>query len=492
MLSSSMNTARTTAVRAAKHVQQSRGITNRVILTSPPKEQGFFESLLNKTSMPAVPLDHNFPGAATPTEVAVQNYATETTTLANGVRVVSCDSAAPVASVGAYVDAGSRCENMEASGVSKFMEHFAYKSTSNRSEFKTFRDNQAAGTQVFCTASRDHTAYTAECLRENVGATVNTLADAIQNASFDFDELHEALPHYKEQVALKLADPWAQLDETVHAAAYNGNTLGLPLYSSAPTVFNKELLDVYVKTFHTSKRVVVSGVGVAHADLVSMATKEFKNLPADSGVANAKAQYTGGDLRVKKSSPLTYVSLGFETASWASKDYVSLLVLESMMGGGASVSTGGPGKGVHSRLQQNLLSNDFVQAAQAGASTHSDSSLFVLSASTTANQAEQLVDALSGEMHGMAGKVSAEELARAKTQLKSTVSMQQESRQHVLDTLARDTLSGAAVTSAQIDAVSEADIQRVASAMFKTPLSMAVYGNLSYAPRYDTVANRFA
>lgn len=68
------------------------------------------------------------PAAATQFKEALINFpATKTTTLDNGLRVATEDSGAPTATIGLWIDAGSRFENEENNGVAHFLEHMAFK-----------------------------------------------------------------------------------------------------------------------------------------------------------------------------------------------------------------------------------------------------------------------------------------------------------------------------------------------------------------------------
>lgn len=153
---------------------------------------------------------------------------------------------------------------------------------------------------------------------------------------------------------------------------------------------------------------------------------------------------------------------------------------------------------MYNRLYQNMLSqHNWVESAASFTSVHNDSSLFGLYATAAPQQSGLLVDTMSSQLEGMSKPVDADELTRAKNQLKASVCRNLEQRATILEDMARQTMAFGKVTPAselcaQIDAVQGADIQRVATDMLKTPLSMAVYGNLSYAPRYDVVAGRFA
>lgn len=56
---------------------------------------------------------------------------TQLTTLDSGMRVATEDSGAPTATVGLWIDAGSRWESSETNGVAHFLEHMAFKVSNN-------------------------------------------------------------------------------------------------------------------------------------------------------------------------------------------------------------------------------------------------------------------------------------------------------------------------------------------------------------------------
>lgn len=60
-------------------------------------------------------------------EALINQPPTKTTTLDNGMRVASEDSGAATATVGLWIDSGSRYETDENNGVAHFMEHMAFK-----------------------------------------------------------------------------------------------------------------------------------------------------------------------------------------------------------------------------------------------------------------------------------------------------------------------------------------------------------------------------
>jgi len=461
MFSSRLSTARGALVRL-----QSRSVSNATELTAPPSKFGFFESFFVSSKMPVVPLNYRFPDLPNLQEVAPVAYATEVTTLENGMKVVSCDSNTPIASVGAFVNTGSRYENLMTSGTSNFLEHFAFKSTTNQSELKLFRETSKLGMSLDCTSGRDSTVYSANALKEHTAAMVANLADTIQNPAFAMDELYDGVPAYKEAVKAILASGDAQLMESLHAAAFHDNTLGMPLYAPEDQVFPKEDLLNHLKSFYTANRMVIAGVGVDHAQLVALAQKEFTSLSADSSVPVEQAVYTGGDVRLHNDSGVTQVALAFQGASHSAENLAAYSVLKTMLGEGAF------------------------------SKSYSDSGVFGISASSASADAGRTIDEVCASLESMAGAVDATKLATAKGLLKSSDAMASETRNSKLNIIGTQVAATGKVSSAEdvvasIDKVQGADVQKVAAAMLKTPLSLAVNGSSAYVPRYDSIAKRF-
>jgi processing peptidase subunit alpha len=308
---------------------------------------------------------------------------------------------------------------------------------------------------------------------------------------------------YSKDVEERMKNPETNVMESLHEAAWFNNTLGRPLYASPSSLsrLSPDMLRSYQRQFFTPKRMVISGVGVGHDELVEYVDKAFSSLPADdSSLQSEKAQYVGGDRRqhVKLPTEDVHFGLGFETASFHDKDLLAVCVLQQLMGGGGSFSTGGPGKGLYSRLYENMLNRfDWLENATCFTSLFSDSSLFGIYGSTRPEHGENLVAAIIQELLRLKEGVQHAELARAKAQLKSSVWMHLEQRAVQLEDMGRQVVIYGRVPSAQelcgqIDQVSQADIVRIVTKMLKTPPSVAAYGDIVNIPRYDQIAKLFS
>ena len=497
------------ATAAARPSASSPSIIAPPSPTTPVYTPSLWDSLpFYKSSMPRVPLNEAFPSLPKVNETQSQaggNEEATITTLPNGLRVCTMPgSASPVSSIGVFIDAGSRYETAELNGITHFLELMSLKSTSNRSDFRLVREMLKMGANISASSSRESFIYSADCLNEYVPAIVGTLADVIQNHEFHIEELLEEKEWYEREweEREKLMD--VKMMEAIHEAAYSSQTLGLPLYPPKQNLpaFTADTLKAYMNQFFTPKRMVISAVGVDHNDFVKLVSEAFTKLPADVQESSNKppAVYTGGEIRIHSrslDSPLTHLASAFETANWHHKDLVPMCVLQMLMGGGGSFSAGGPGKGMYSRLYNNILNKyDWAESATSFNSIFSDSSLFGIYATCFPDKSKNLIDTISKEAMNMAGPVKAEELARAKAQLKSAVYMQLESRQLKLEDIGRQVAIYGRIQSpkqitALIDGVQAEDIQRVAKNMLSSPLSIAAMGDLSYLPRYDQIQRNF-
>jgi len=303
--------------------------------------------------------------------------------------------------------------------------------------------------------------------------------------------------------------------EMIHEAAYQGQTLGAPLYADPETLshtFHPTTLSSWNRLFYNSApRIVISGVGPKHEELVELVSKLFVNLHTGPVPPKEDAKYVGGEVRTHKRKGgitahdrdhphgLTHFALAFESAgSWHNeKDLFPLSVLQTIMGGGGSFSAGGPGKGMYSRLYERVLNQyGWVESAHSYPQIYTDSALFVLYGVSEPEHAHGLASVLVDEARNMAGDVSDVELNRAKNMLKANIWMQSEFRIQRLEDIGRQVVVYGKVTTPEevckkIDSVTASDIKRVAAQLLRSKPSVAGYGDLLKLPNYDAIARSF-
>ncbi|KAJ6394611.1 hypothetical protein OIU77_023758 [Salix suchowensis] len=249
----------------------------------------------------------------------------------------------------------------------------------------------------------------------------------------------------KLQSSLKI--PEGLLLEAIHSAGFHG-PLANPLLAPESSLdrLNGDILEEFVAKHYTAPRMVLAASGIEFEELISVAEPLLSDLPRVSRTDDPKSLYVGGDYRKQAASQMAHVALAFEASGgWhQEKDAIVLTVLQMLLGGGGSFSAGGPGKGMHSRLYLRVLSKyPELQSFSAFNSIFNKTGLFGIYASCGPNFVHKAVDVAVAELIAIAtpGKVTQEQLNRAKESTKSAVLFNLESRMIVAEDIGRQFLT---------------------------------------------------
>ncbi|XP_034173493.1 ubiquinol-cytochrome c reductase core protein 1 [Osmia lignaria lignaria] len=273
-------------------------------------------------------------------EILINQPATKVTTLDCGMRVASEDSGSPTATVGIWIDAGSRFETDETNGVAHFMEHMAFKGTSKRSQTDLELEIENMGAQLNAYTSREQTIFYARSLAEDIPKTIEILSDIIQNSKLGESEIERE----RGVILREMQEVETNLQEVVldhlHASAYQGTPLGRTILGptqNIKSITRKDLLE-YVRTHYGPPRFVLAGAGgVDHNALVDLAQKHFGQMkgPVYDEIPPplVPCRYTGSEIRVRDDNiPHAHIAIAVEGAAWSDADTIPLMVANTLMG----------------------------------------------------------------------------------------------------------------------------------------------------------------
>nr|KYP54276.1 hypothetical protein KK1_000459 [Cajanus cajan] len=466
--------------------------------------RGLFSWLTGESSTSHPPLDTPLRGISLPPSLPdyVEPSNTKITTLSNGLKIASETSQSPAASIGLYIDCGSLYETPWSSGASHLLEKMAFKSTTNRSQFRVVREIEAIGGNVGATASREQMSYTIDALKTYSPQMIELLVDCVRNPAFLNWEVNEELGKVKTEVGELSNNPQGLLLEAVHSAGFSG-ALAYPLLASesALNILNGPILEQFVAENYTAPRMVLAASGVEHEELLSVAEPLLSDLPSAPRPEEPKSTYVGGDFRRQGESGGAHVAIAFEVpGGWnKEREAIVLTVLQMLMGGGGSFSAGGPGKGMHSRLYLRVL-NEYqqIQSFSAFNSIFNNTGLFGIYAYTSSDFVAKAVDLAANELISLAspGEVTQVQLDRAKESTKSAVLMNLESRMIASEDIGRQILTYGERKPVEqflkaVDGITLNDITKIAQKIISSPLTMASYGDVIHVPNYESVNSKF-
>ena len=425
----------------------------------------------------------------------------ESTKLENGATIVSKDVAGPNCTIGVYVDAGTVNETIANAGVTRLLEAAAFRSTTSRSHFRIVRESEAIGAYLGHTSERETMVYSVQCLKTHVAEATELLLDCTLNPKFNSWEVNETAKNLMERLDDARKNPDLLISEAMNTTAFSGGLANNVVVSnnaiSRLTV--DDCADFVAKNF-TGPRVVLAGAGASHNELRAVAAPLMAGLSAEAGATAPASTYTGGDWRCEAEGP-THVSLGFSAGGgWSSiKRSTLFVVMQFLMGGGLSFSTGGPGKGMYSRLYMRALNRyAWLQNCTFFGQHFKDHG--VVGISTTVHDPSMAPEAIAvavTELKELAkGSTTKPELERAKKATISGIVMNMEHVHTVSEDMGRQQIAygkhySLEDTIKEIDSLTLKDVSAAATEMLKTPLTMASYGDLAYIPRYEEVAKQF-
>ncbi|KAJ2630837.1 Mitochondrial-processing peptidase subunit beta, partial [Coemansia sp. RSA 1694] len=263
---------------------------------------------------------------------------TQITTLPNGFTVASeTNPSVKTATVGVWVNSGSRSETSKDNGSAHFLEHMAFKGTSARSQHDIELLIENMGAHLNAYTSREQTVYYAKAFEKDVPAAVEVLSDILQNS-----KLSAAAIERERDVILREQEEVEKIMEEVvfdhlHATAFQNSPLGYTILGPRENIMSitKADLEQYISRNYTADRMVLVGAGgVSHDDLVKLAERHFGAVkPSAAPVAlatrkDAPPRFWGSDLRVRNDDiPQAHIALAVEGVGWTHPDYFSMLTL---------------------------------------------------------------------------------------------------------------------------------------------------------------------
>ncbi|XP_059449706.1 probable mitochondrial-processing peptidase subunit beta, mitochondrial [Corylus avellana] len=429
---------------------------------------------------------------------------TRVTTLPNGLRVATeSNLAARTATVGVWIDAGSRFETEETNGTAHFLEHMIFKGTERRSARQLEEEIENMGGHLNAYTSREQTTYYARVLDKDVPRALDVLADILQNSKFD----EHRISRERDVILREMEEVEGQTEEVIfdhlHATAFQYTPLGRTILGPAQNIrtITKEHLQSYIQTHYTAPRMVIAASGaVKHEDVVEEVKKLFTKLSADPTtatqlVAKEPAFFTGSEVRIIDDDiPLAQFAVAFNGASWTDPDSIALMVMQAMLGSWNKSASSG--KHMGSELAQRIGINEIAESMMSFNTNYKDTGLFGVYAVAKPDCLSDLAYAIMYETTKLCYRVSEADVIRARNQLKSSLMLHIDGTSPVAEDIGRQLLTYGrripfAELFARIDAVDASTIKRVANKfIFDKDIAIAAMGPIQGLPDYNWFRRR--
>ncbi len=412
--------------------------------------------------------------------------------LPNGVRVVTEHMPGlRSASVGVWVTVGGRHERLEQNGIAHFLEHMAFKGTARRSALEIAEAIEDVGGYINAYTSREMTAYYARVLESDVMLALDVIADIVLNPEFEEGEIEVERGVILQEIGQAHDTPDDVVFDWLQEAAYPDQAMGRTILGEAARVqsFHRHDLFGFVKERYGPNQIIISAAGaVDHDEIVRTVEKLFGHLESRPSAKPDPARFVGGERLEIKPLEQVHFALAFEAPGYASPDIYTAQIFATAIGGGMS-----------SRLFQEVREKrGLCYSIFAQASAYADSGMTTIYAGTSSEDLPELTRLMVDELRKSVIDLSAEEVGRARAQMKAGLLMGLESASARAERLARllaiwDRVPSLEETVHQIDAVTPAKVHDYAAVLAQSaPAALALYGPSPATALLDELRARLA
>ncbi|OLY78397.1 Mitochondrial-processing peptidase subunit beta [Smittium mucronatum] len=428
---------------------------------------------------------------------------TQVSTLPNGFTVATeSDPSVKTATVGVWINAGSRLENEADNGSAHFLEHMAFKGTKLRGQHDIELEIENMGAHLNAYTSREQTVYYAKAFEKNVPQSVDILADILQNSRLDEAAIErERDVILREQIEVEKVTEEVVFDH-LHATAFQRSPLGYTILGPRENILNikKSDLENYIARNYTSDRMVLVGAGsVNHDELVKLAESKFGGLKASNPPVSLQTsrdhppRFFGSEVRVRNDDmPQAHIALAVESVSWTHPDYYTMLTLQSIVGNWDRSL--GSNSSSSSRLSSVVSKHNLANQFMSFNTSYNDTGLwgtYLVSENLTC--LDDLVHFTLKEWSRLSISVTEAEVERAKQQLKTSLLLNLDGTTAVAEDIGRQMLTHGkrmepSEVAAAVDRITAKDVHRVAyERIWDNEVAVVGIGPVNGLPDYNRV-----
>src|SRR5262244_753790 len=171
------------------------------------------------------------------------------------------------ASIGVWLQTGSRDEDPEWNGISHFIEHMVFKGTKHRTAEEIARQVDSIGGNMDAFTAKECICFNVKVLDEHIPTALDILSDLVLNPIFDASDIARERGVIMEEIKMDEDNPDYLVHEIFTQNFWKDHPLGKPILGTKETVkrFERDTLcNFYGQRFHGSNMIFSAAGNIDH------------------------------------------------------------------------------------------------------------------------------------------------------------------------------------------------------------------------------------
>jgi predicted Zn-dependent peptidase len=357
--------------------------------------------------------------------------------------------------LGYWIGAGSRDERGERAGVSHFIEHLLFKGSERYTAQEIAEIFDGLGGELNAATSREHTVVYARVADHHLETAIDVMSDMVYAPSFvEVDSEREVV---LEEIAMYDDQPQELVHDLIAEAVFGDHPLGRPVIGTTDVIsaVSRRAISAYHRSMYVPGNVVVAAAGNLDSGellgLLERAERKVQEPPARGRrVRPPLVKAPQPSLRfTRKDTEQYHVCVAAPGIARSDRRRFAASLLDAILGGSAS-----------SRLFQEIREKrGMAYAVYSFASQYTDTGQIGFYVGTREENLEECLAIAAEQIAEVAaGNLKANELERAKENLKGRILLSMESTSNRMSRLGKSLITDTEILSmdriiAEVDAV---------------------------------------
>ena len=360
-------------------------------------------------------------------------------TLDNGLRVVYAPSPTTTVYLGLALDAGTRDETNEESGMAHFAEHLSFKGTDRRTSRQIITYMESVGGDLNAFTGKEETVYYCTCQKEHFHRAMNILFDVVFHSRYPQEEMDKEVEVVIDEIESYNDSPSELIYDDFEAMLFQGHPLGRNILGDADRLRTYKTEDVlnYTHRLYVPSNAVLFVYGnvsekeimkqIRHAlptdpgptplplhkggeyHVLLMGHKSVVTTPSPCGRVGEGSGGSGGGRVIHKDTHQAHIMMGARAFGGNHEKHLALFLANNILGG----------PGLSSRLNLALREKrGLVYTVESTLTTYTDTGVWAIYFGCDHHDAEKCKRIVKRELQRLCdAPLSDKALAAAKRQI---------------------------------------------------------------------------